>query len=127
MKNGTRTTEEKQLTLMRIQTGLLVGILILIALFVIFVLLAVQDGMDLLHQLDMGQLNAAVTSLKTAADKLSAVDIQSLNSAIGDLSMAAEDLSTLDFEKLAGFMDSLETMGKQMDAVSGFFQGFLKK
>ncbi len=125
MKDQTKTPEEKQLQMMKIQTVMIAGILVLILAFVLFMAFKVNDIMAMAEQLDLDELNAAVSSLKSAADKLSAVDVDSLNSGIASLSETAGELSSLDFQKLNIFMNSLEGMSKEMDALTKVFKGFL--
>ena len=125
MKDLPADPNRQQLTLLRLQTVLILLILILIAVFVFFLLGKVNAVMAVVDQIDVQEINSAVTSLKTAADTLSQVDTASLNSGIQDLSLAAEDLSALDFQKLQSFMDSQESFSKQMDGISTFFSKFL--
>ena len=121
-----KTPQEKQLTMMKVQTLLVLLILILIALFVFFLIGKVNTAMAFVEQVDVDALNGAVTSLTAAADTLSKVDTESLNAGIRDLSSAAEGLGQLDFQKLGKFMDSLEVFSQQMDGISSFFSKFLK-
>ena len=123
MKDQKRTPEEQQLRMIKIQTVMIAAILVLVLVFVLVMVTKVSDVVAIVQQIDPEQINGAVASLRAAADRLASVDMDSLNSGIRGLSDAADELSTLDFEKLAGFMDSLETMGKQMDAVSNLFKG----
>ena len=127
MENKTRTPEEKQLRLMRLQTAMLVLILLLIAALVFFVIGKVNTVVAMVQQVDVQQINDTVLSLKNAADNLGNVDMDSLNAAIGSLSDTAGQISRLDFQKLSDFMDSLDTLGEQMDGVSQFFSNFLRR
>ena len=122
-----KSPEEKQLFLMKLQTAMIGLILILILAAVIFLAGRVNEVMETVRQVDISQVNKAVGSLKEAAETLSQVDMNALNSGIQDLSGAAEDLSQLDFQKLTRFMDSLEDLSTQMDAVSSFFKTFMRK
>lgn len=127
MDNEKKTTEQKQLFLLRLQTLMIFVILLLILSAVLFLFMKGNEISALVQSIDTAQINQAVGSLKTAADTLGALDTEKLNAGIGDLSATAENLSQLDFEKLESFMESMEGLGKQMDLISGFFGSFLKK
>ena len=132
MNTENPTPEDRQLRMMKVQTwmiGLILVIILALALFLMFKVNSVVgmvEGLNL-EQLDLQQINATVQSLQTAAENLGEMDMEALNGAIQGFSETAGNLSELDFEKLNGFMDSLEELGKQMDAVSGFFKNFLKR
>ena len=121
-----KSPEEKQLSLLRLQTVMIALILILILLAVLFLFGKVNEVMALVRQVDISEVNEAVTSLKTAAETLSQVDMEALNGGIRDLSSAAGNLGQLDFGKLTRFMDSLEDLSAQMDNVSSFFKAFMR-
>ena len=117
MNEQKQSPEARQLRLIRLQTIMIACILVLILAFVLFLGLKVNTVMEVVEQLDVTQLNAAVASLKAAADKLAAVDIDSLNAGIQGLADAAGQLSQLDFEKLNTFMESLETLADWAETV----------
>ena len=127
MNHTQKTPEQQQLFHLRLQTLMIFIILLLILAAVSFLLIKGNEIFTLVNRIDTGEINQAVSSLKTAADTLGSLDTEKLNAGIGDLSATAQNLSQLDFSKLEAFMDSLENLGNQMDAVSSFFGSFLRK
>ena len=77
METSKRTPEQQQLLMTKLQTAMIAGILILILIFVVFMVMKVNSVMTMLSTIDLPQINAAVASLKTAADQLAQVDIES--------------------------------------------------
>ena len=127
MNNDHKSPESQQLFLLRLQTFMIFLILLLMIGAVLFLVIKGNQVTALVESIDTVQLNDAVASLKTAADTLGTLDTETLNQGIADISAAAENLGQVDFQKLTDFMDSLETLGAQMELISGFFSGFLKK
>ena len=136
-----KNTQEKQLAMMRIQTLLLVCILVLLVISAVFLfgqfsrLTATVSQLDLdqvnrlveelsdvanqLSAMDGAALNETVRSLQKAADNLTAVDMNSLNEAVNALSGAANTLKKLDIAGLNDLVASLETVAARLDATTG--------
>ena len=131
---------------MKVQTGLLAGILVV--LLVVFavggaafrrvtgqldlnrvnaVIISLERTAEELEKLDAENLNATVTSLRGAADRLSKADMDAVNDAIASLSAAADQLSQLDMQELNALIDSLQTAADQLESVTGGLSRFFKK
>jgi len=134
--------QEKQLKLMRLQTILLVCILVLLLAAGLFLVKQVTQlgtvvaRVDIdainrtiaeletaaanLGELDAEVLDQTVEALKAAAENLGAVDMDSLNLAIASLSGAAENLKELDIASFNSLITSLETASANLEkATSG--------
>lgn len=121
-----RTPEQKQLMMMKLQTAMIGLILLLILIFVLFLTVRVNDVMAILEQVDPVRLNQTAGSLKSAADQMAGMDVEALNAAISNIADAAGKLGDLDTQKLNSFMESLETLGTQMDRVSEVLKGLFR-
>ena len=122
-----QTSQKKQLFHLRLQTAILLLMLVILGAFLLFLAVRVNTVMDLVRQIDVLQLNEAVVSMKSAADSIAQVDVEQLNQGIRSLAAAGENLSDLDFQQLRTLLDSMEEFSSQMDAISGFLKGFLRK
>ena len=127
MENEIRSTGEKQLMLMKLQTGILAGILVIILVFTLFCAVKLSGVVEMAASLDLEQVNGAVSSLKSAADNLASVDTDAINQGIQGLSDAAADLEELDVTKLNRFMTSLDNVADQLDAASEVLKGIFGK
>lgn len=134
---------KKQLRHMRIQTTILVMMLVIVlavgACLSIAVMGAVRQvqSLDLnrindaivsienvaagLENVDMTNINNAVDALSEAAGTLSKTDIEALNEGVRSLSTAANHLKDMDIEKLNSLIDSLQTVAAQMEKTSSIF------
>lgn len=119
-----KTAQEKQLSLMRIQTGLLLGIFVLVlaAGVLLFTQFAkINNCFEMietdLEKLDMDALNAAVGAMTEAVDELSAVDMDTLNAAVASLKEAAEALSDVDMKTINDTVGSLRDAAGKLGAV----------
>ena len=119
-----KTAQEKQLSLMRIQTGILFGIFVLILaagvlLFTQFAKINNCFAMieSDLEKLDMDALNSAVEAMTEAVDELSDVDMDTLNAAVASLKEAAETLADVDMKTLNETVGSLREAADKLGAV----------
>ena len=87
-----QTTQNKQLRLMQLQTLLLAAILILLAAAALFLTAQIRDVGELVQQLDMGEINSAITAMTAAAEDLSNVDVEALNQLVASLETVAANL-----------------------------------
>ena len=126
MNENNMDFEKKQLLHLRLQTIILMLILLLLIVFTCFLIQKAAVITEIVHQLDVNQLNETIFSLKTAADTLGQLDMETLNKGIGSLSAAAEHLNKVDFDKLTVFMDSLDGLSRQLQGISDFFGAFMK-
>ena len=117
------TTQKATPKIEIIKTVLLACILIL--LVVGFILLAAQfsevkaclDTVEQdLRQINVDEINAAVTALKEAAGLLADVDIDSLNGTITSLQSAADTLKDVDIDALNGLVGSLQTVAEKLQS-----------
>lgn len=130
------------LLLMKVQTGLLAGILAVLLIVsaagfaairqvdlskINAVITSLEHTAGELEKLDAENLNATVSSLRGAADRLSKADMEAVNSAIASLSAAADQLSQLDMQELNALIDSLQTAADQLESVTGGLSRFFKK
>ena len=140
MDKRERTPEEKQLAMMRLQTVLLVCILLFLIIAGVALLgqfsqltaavaevdlqqinelaAGLSDLADSLNEMDAAALNETVASLQKAADNLSAVDMQSLNEAVSALSGAANTLKKLDISGLNDLVASLEVAANKLESTT---------
>lgn len=142
-------TMEKQFKLMKLQTALMAGILVLLLAVGCFVVYQVNNIMNMvnavdldkvnatvaslqstaaeLEKLDMEQISAAVESLKGAAETLSKTDIGAINEGIQSLTDAAGNLSGLDIQQINELISSLETVAAQMEKTTSAFSKLFGK
>lgn len=109
-----KTVQQRQLSLMRVQSALLAAILVILLLAGIFLagkISELQSVMDVIEQdvkaLDMDALNDAVAALTEAADQLAAVDVGRLNDTVAALKDAAKTLSEIDMKGINKAVTSL--------------------
>ncbi len=126
--SSTATEHTSQTKYMKVQTALLAAILLLILACVLFVVTqfgslhrsvtALEKGVQ---RIDVAEINAAVASMKEAANSLNAVDISSLNDTVVSLKDAAENLKSVDIETLnravASLREAADTL-KELDTES---------
>ena len=135
-------TQQKQLRLLRLQTILMAGILVLLLAAGAFLavqavrLNAVAQRLDMasvnrtiagleaaadsLSALDGEQMQQTVAALQTAAQHLSDVDMASLNEAI---SGAAENLKELDIDAFNALIASLQASSENLEKATGVISG----
>ncbi len=124
-KNGNeKTVQERQLTLMRVQTALLALILVILLAAGVFVareISELQSVMDVIEQdvkaLDMDAMNDAVSALTDAAKQFSFVDMDALNGAVRSLTEAADQLSSVDANTLNETVTALRDAAKMLSDV----------
>lgn len=143
MQEETKNVQETQLKLMKLQTGMIAGILVILLVVGVFLMVQVNTVMQQVRSLDLDKINAtvaslqqtaaelekvdmeaingAVTSLKGAAENLSNVDIKAINEGIQALTEAAGNLQGLDIEEMNGLIKSLETVAGQMEKTTSAF------
>lgn len=128
------TTEKTQLSLAKLQTGLLAAILTV--LLIGSILLAVQISqvrscLDLVEQdlqaLNMDDVNDAVDALTDAANQLAAVDVDTLNQTASELKDAAANLKNVDMDTLnqtiASLKEAADTLKNvDMEALNGLVE-----
>ena len=146
MKEETMDAQKVQLKLMKLQTALTAGILVLLLAVGLYVAVQINSLMNMvnavdldkvnatvaslqataaeLEKLDMEQISGAVASLKSAAENLSKTDISALNEGIKALSDAAGNLSGLDIQQMNDLIQSLETVASQMEKTTSAFSKF---
>ena len=136
----------------KLQTGLLAGVLVLLLALTLTVGSAarrieqsftlVQSDLEALEMdrvnqaiaslneaarqlaaVDAAGLNATAQSLKEAADSLSALDVDKLNDAVAALKDAAANLKALDMEALNGVIQSLNHTVASLQKVSDTISG----
>ena len=134
---------EKQLRLLKLQTGLIAGVLVLLLVMGVFLAVQVNRMTELvntvdmekinstlsslqvaaaeLEGLDMEQINAVIASLRGAAENFAKTDMAAINDGIRELSAAAENLSGLDVEQVNNLIESLEAVAKQMERTTSSF------
>ena len=122
----------------KLQTGLLAGVMILLLALVLllgFTAGRVEKSLGLvqtdLEALEMGQVNQAVTALREAADRLSAIDVEGLNETALSLKAAADSLTQVDVEALNGAISALKDAAANlkeldMDALNSVIQSLNK-
>ena len=145
-KTVEKTAEKKNDSLllwMKIQTGLLAAILVLLLAVgtvigiqankamqafrgvdmekVNAIVLSVQNTAAQLESVDMDTINKAVDSLKGAAENLAAADVDAVNEGIQALTEAARNLQELDIDQMNELIKSLETVSKQMEKTTSAF------
>lgn len=150
MEKKELTVEEKQLKMLKLQTGILAAMLVFFVILgavlagkavgvmnqamdvmqkvnqldldtVNSTVAALQDAALELQNVDMDTLNKAVGSLKTAAENLTAVDIDAINEGIRSLSEAANNLDGLNIDELNALITSLDTVAARMEKTSTLF------
>ncbi len=134
---------------MKIQTGLLAAVLVLLLAVGIFaaiqvntmmqlfrgvdvekvnsIILSVQNTAAQLENVDMDTINKAVDSLKGAAENLAAADIDAVNDGIAALTDAARNLQELDIEEMNALIQSLEATAQQMEKTTAAFSRLFGK
>lgn len=132
--------QKTQLTLMKIQTGLIAGVLVLlfaVGMFVVGQINTLMNTIDLnrvnatvaslqttaekLEEIDVKTIEGAIDSLKGAAENLSQTDIEAINEGIRSLSTAANNLNGLDVDEMNELIKSLETVAAQMEKTTSVF------
>ncbi|MBR6120503.1 MAG: hypothetical protein IKQ04_09335 [Oscillospiraceae bacterium] len=114
----TKTTTQRETApvslWVKLQTGLLAGVLILLLALVLMIGSAagrIEQSFQLvqrdLESLEMEEINQAVTALREAADRLAAVDAEGLNRTAQSLKAAADSLTRVDVDTLNGAIASL--------------------
>lgn len=150
MENKELTVEEKQLKMLKLQTGILAAMLVFFVILGVMLagkaigvmnqamgVMAKVDQLDLdtvnstvaalqdaaleLQNVDMDTLNKAVSSLKGAAENLTAVDMEAINEGIRSLSEAANNLDGLNIDELNALITSLDTVASRMEKTSAMF------
>ena len=134
---------------MKIQTGLLAAVLVLLLAVGIFaaiqvntmmqlfrgvdvekvnsIILSVQNTAAQLEDLDSKTINEAIDSLKGAAENLAEADISAVNEGILALTEAAKKLQELDIEELNELVKSLEATVQQMEKTTTAFNRLFGK
>ena len=122
----------------KVQTALLAGVLILLAILVIVIGMTarrVEKSLDLvqtdLEALQVERINKAVDALSEAAGHMAEVDISRLNETAKSLKSAAESLADVDIDTLNGAIASLKDAAntlKDLDtqALNGVIQAIDK-
>ena len=128
MEDPRNEFEKRQLRLLRVQTAVLMCILVLLVAGGIFLTVQLADLGDCLalverqlQGVDMDEVNRAVGALTGAAQELGNVDMDALNQAVAALAGAAENLQDLDFEALNTLVKTLETVASRLERVTSFF------
>ena len=149
MKEETMDAQKAQLKLLKIQTALTAGILVLLLAVGLYVAVQINSMMNMVNAVDLDKVNAtvaslqstaaelekldmeriggAIDSLKSAAETLSKTDIAALNEGIKALSEAAGNLSGLDIQKMKDLIQSLETGAGQMEKTTSAFSKLFGK
>ena len=137
--------QEKQLKLLRLQTVLLVCILVILLAAGLFLVKQVMDLSAMVSRVDMEAINRTIADLETAAKGLSQLDAEvlnetvaalkiaagnlgdvnmgSLNDAVEALSGAADTLKELDIRHFNELIVSLETTAKNLEKTTSGFAG----
>ena len=114
-----KTTQEKQLAMMRIQTLLLVCILVLLVISAVFLIGQFSRLTATVSQLDLDQVNRLVEELSDVANQLSAMDGAALNETVRSLQKAADNLTAVDMNSLNEAVNALSGAGSGHSAVIG--------
>lgn len=140
MNEEQKNFQELQLRHMKLQTGLMVCMLVFLLVVGIFLMVQVTDAMGMarrldlqkvndtiaslesvaseLNNVDMEAINGAVTALKDAAGTLSEADIGAINEGIRALSSAADNLKDIDIDSFNALIESLQTVTDQMESTT---------
>ena len=122
----------------KVQTILLAGVLVLLAVLVAVVCVTakrMEKSLDLVQEdlegLKIDQVNEAIEALSKAAERMAEVDISRLNETAKSLKDAAESLADVDIETLNGAIASLKDAAntlKDLDiqALNGVIQSIDK-
>ena len=107
--------EARQIRIMRRQTALIAGILIIVLAVGIFLasqFASIKRCVDLIEQkvgvLDVQVLNDAVDSFTEAADQFSSIDVDEFNKTVESLQTAADNFGSVDIDKLNDTVSSLK-------------------
>ena len=103
--------QEKQLKLMRLQTILLVCILVILLAAGLFLVKQIQNLNAVVAQVDIQSINNTIAELETAAAGLSELDAEVLNETVAALKIAAGNLGNVDMGSLNQAVDALSEAG----------------
>ena len=121
MKKEKGTVEERQLLQMKIQTGILVFILVLLFAFVAVILVQVNDVVTQIKQIDLNAVNGAIQAVQDVAEELSDIDMHAVNEGIAALGGAAGNLQNLDMGALNKVVGSLTAVAEKLEKITSIF------